>query len=262
MSSTPQNGNGHGVDPAELARKISAQAVYDRPLAKRFYKSVALDERADGFGLTLDGRAVKTPLKKALLMPNLALGQAVAREWENQGEFIDPNSMMLTKLSNTALDRVGDERARIIDEIIEYANADLLCYRAERPAELVSRQCKLWNPVLDWAARDLGAQFSITAGIVHQSQTEDCLSAFRSFVESMSNFSIAGYHNTMSMTGSALLAAAAQRGHLSADEIWSLAHVDEDWQIEQWGSDEEEAERRARRRDEFMNILEFLSLLD
>lgn len=262
MSSTTQNGNGHGVDPAELARKISAQAVYDRPLAKRFYKSVGLEEQAEGFALTLDGRAVKTPLKNALVMPNQALAQAVAREWESQGEHIDPNSMMLTKLSNTALDRVGGERARIAVEIVEYANADLLCYRAERPVELVARQSKLWDPVLDWAAEDLGAKFSVTAGIVHQNQTEECLAAFRRFVEGLSDFAMASYHNNMTMTGSALLAAAVQRGHLPADDVWSLAHVDEDWQIEQWGSDEEEAERRRRRRTEFLDVLEFLSLLD
>jgi len=262
MSTSSGNGHGDGPDPAELARKISAQAVYDRPLAKRFYKSVSLQEQPGGFGLALDERPVKTPLKKALMMPSRGLGDAVAQEWERQEEHIDPNSMMLTKLCNTALDRVGDDRARIIDEIVDYANADLLCYRAEGPVELVARQCKLWDPMLEWASQDLGARFSATAGIVHQSQSEDCLTAFRRFVEGLNDFAMAGYHNAMTMTGSAILAAAAQRRHLPADEVWSLAHVDEDWQIERWGGDEEEAERRTRRHAEFLGIFEFLTLLD
>ncbi len=256
------SGNGHGPDPAELARKISAQAVYDRPLAKRFYKAVSLQEQPGGFALALDDRPVKTPLKKPLILPNRGLGEAVVREWERQEEHIDPGSMMLTKLCNTALDRVGDDRTRIIDEIVDYANADLLCYRAESPAELVSRQCKLWDPVLEWASQDLGADFLTTAGVVHQNQSDACLAAFRRFVDGLSDYAMAGYHNAMSMTGSAVLAAAAQRRHLTAEEVWSLAHVDEDWQIEQWGPDEEEAKRRAGRHSEFQGIVEFLMLLD
>ncbi|MCP5081750.1 MAG: ATPase [Alphaproteobacteria bacterium] len=262
MSASSGNGHGHGPDPAELARKISAQAVYDRPLAKRFYKSVSLQDQSGGFGLALDERPVKTPLKKALRMPSRRLGEAVVREWERQEEHIDPGSMMLTKLCNTALDRVGDDRSRIIDEIVDYANADLLCYRAEGPAKLVARQCKHWDPVLKWAAEDLGARFSMTTGITHQSQSDACLTAFRRFVEDLNDFAMAGYHNAMTITGSAVLAAAAQRQHLPAEEVWSLAHVDEDWQIEQWGPDEEEAERRSGRRAEFQGIIEFLMLLD
>ncbi|NNF81093.1 MAG: ATPase [Rhizobiales bacterium] len=262
MSTSSGNGHGHAPNPAELARKISAQAVYDRPMVKRFYKSVSLREQPGGVGLVLDERPVKTPLKKTLLMPNRHLGEAVMQEWERQEEHIDPGSMMLTKLCNTALDRVGDDRARIIGEIVDYANADLLCYRAEGPVELVARECTLWDPVLDWASEDLGAQFSTTTGIIHQNQSADCLAAFRRFVEGLNDFAMAGYHNAMTMTGSAVLAAAALRRHLRAEEIWSLAHVDEDWQIEQWGPDEEEAERRSGRRAEFQGIIEFLMLLD
>ena len=262
MTGSPDNSHGTGPDPAELARKISAQAVYDRPLAKRFYKEVSLQELPEGFGLALDDRPVKTPLKKTLMMPSRQLSEAVVQEWERQEEHIDPSTMMLTKLCNTALDRVGDDRGRIIDEIVGYANADLLCYRAEGPVELVARQCKLWDPVLDWAAETLSAQFTTTAGVIHQNQSHACLAAFRRFVEDLDNFAMAGYHNAMTITGSAVLAAAALRRHLSADDVWSLAHVDEDWQIEQWGPDEEEAERRAGRRIEFQGIVEFLMLLD
>ncbi len=262
MSSRSGNGQSHGPDPSELARKISAQAVYDRPLAKRFYKSVSLEPASGAYRLLLDGRTVKTPLKRALTMPTEALATEVMKEWERQEEHIDPGAMLLTKLCNTALDRVGEDRTRIVNEIVDYANADLLCYRAERPVELVARQSKNWDPVLDWAADHLGARFSVTAGIVHQTQSEACLSAFRQFVDGLDDFVVAGFHNAMTMTGSAVLAAAAQRRHLAGDEIWSLAHLDEDWQIEQWGADEEEAERRARRRKEFLAMLEYLALLE
>ncbi len=261
MPKTPESGKGDFLDPAELARKVSAQAVYERPKTKRFYKAVSLEEQQGGFALALDGRSVKTPLKQTLIIPNSSLAKAVAGEWEQQGEFLDPNSMMLTKLCNTAVDRVRNERGRIVDEIVDYANADLLCYRAERPAELVVRQCKLWDPVLDWAAQDLGAHFAVLAGVVHQDQSDECLAAVRRFVDGLSDFAVAGYHNIMTMTGSAVLATASARGHLQPDEVWALAHVDEDWQIEQWGKDEEEAERRAGRRAEFMEIQAFLKLV-
>lgn len=262
MSSSDENSRPQAIDPNDLARKISKQAVYERPQAKRFYKEVVLEERPEGFGLALDGRPVKTPLKRPLMMPNSKLAQAVAQEWDDQQEHIDPNSMLLTKLCNTALDRVGQDRVRIVDEIVDYANADLLCYRAQGPVELVARQCKLWDPVLSWAADELGARFHVTEGVVHKEQDEGCLAAFRRFVEDQSNYAMAGYHNAMTMTGSAVLAAAALRGHLTPEEAWSLAHVDEDWQIERWGEDEEEAGRRAGRRIEFLGILDYLALLE
>ncbi len=262
MSSSSDKGHGQGPDPAELARKISAQAVYERPQAKRFYKVVTVERQEDGFCLHLDGRPVKTPLKKTLLMPTSALAEAVAEEWERQEEHIDPGSMLLTKLSNTALDRVGEDRDRIVDEIVDYANADLLCYRAQGPQELVIRQCKLWDPVLDWTAAELGASFLITEGVVHKNQSDECLDAFRRFAVGLSDHAIAGYHNAMTMTGSAVLAAAAMKGRLDGEEAWSLAHVDEDWQIEHWGADEEEAARRAGRREEFLGVLVYLSLLE
>lgn len=265
MNSSSENGqgpgNGHGLDPSELARKISAQAVYERPKAKRFYEQVTVQRQDNGFGLHLDGRPVKTPLKSALFMPTEALAEAVANEWESQEEHIDPSSMLLTKLCNTAVDRVGEDRERIVDEIVDYANADLLCYRAQGPQELLLRQGELWDPVLDWAANELGARFQITEGIVHQNQDAACLRAFRRFVADLGNHTIAGYHNAMTMTGSAVLAAAALKGRLGGEEAWSLAHVDEDWQIEHWGPDEEEAARRAGRREEFLGVLAYLSLL-
>ncbi|MEM8647089.1 MAG: ATP12 family protein, partial [Pseudomonadota bacterium] len=180
--------SGNGTDPQELARKIAAQAVYNRPLAKRFYKKVELVEQANGYGLVLDGRPVKTPLKQALSMPTRSLADEVAEEWEAQEEHINPATMLLTKLCNTALDRVGEGRQRIVDEIVDYANADLLCYRAEGPVELVARQSKQWDPILHWAAEALGARFTPTAGIVHQSQSEDCLGAFRRFVVGLDDF--------------------------------------------------------------------------
>ncbi len=252
---------GNGTDPQELARKIAAQAVYERPLAKRFYKKVKLVEQAKGYGLELDGRPVKTPLKQALSMPTRPLADQVAKEWEAQEEHINPATMLLTKLCNTALDRVGEGSQRIVDEIVDYANAELLCYRAEGPVELVARQSKQWDPILDWATEGLGARFSPTAGIVHQSQSEDCLGAFRRFVDALDDFTIAGFHNVMTLTGSAILAAAAREEHLPGERIWALAHLDEDWQIEQWGEDEEERSRRKGRQQEFDAMLMFLSLL-
>ncbi|MEM8688115.1 MAG: ATP12 family protein [Pseudomonadota bacterium] len=254
--------SGNGTDPQELARKIAAQAVYERPLAKRFYKNVELVEDVGGYSLALDGRPVKTPLKRPLTMPTKALADRVAGEWEAQEEHINPANMLLTKLCNTALDRVGEGRARIVDEIVDYANSDLLCYRAEGPVELVARQSKQWDPVIDWAAEALGARFSPTAGIVHQHQSEVCLGAFRLFVDGLDDFTVAGFHNVMTLTGSAILAAAAKAQHLPGDQIWSLAHLDEDWQIEQWGEDAEEQSRRKGRQEEFVAMLEFLSLLE
>jgi len=142
---------------------------------KRFYKDVTVTE---DLGIALDGRQVKTPMKAPLRLPTRALAEAVAAEWAEQGDEIKPATMYLTKLANTAIDRVGAHRAAIAQEVLDYANSDLVCYRTDRPPQLVEYQAKAWDPVVDWARTDLDAPFEVTDGILHRPQPEAALAAF------------------------------------------------------------------------------------
>lgn len=226
-------------------------------LPKRFYKEVTVTPENS---ILLDGKAVKTPGKRPLALPTRTLAEAIAEEWRGQGAHIDPATLLLTKLANTAIDRVGPDRARIIAEIVEFAGTDLVCYRAEGPAGLVDRESRQWDPVIAWALKSLDATLVVTAGVVHRKQPDRALAAIAAHVSALDSFTLAAFHNMMTLTGSTLIAAMTIVGDIAPDEGWRTAHAGEDFQIEQWGEDEEATQRRVRRRDEFMACARFASL--
>ena len=224
---------------------------------RRFYKDVSV---TDDLAIALDGRPVKTPLKASLRLPTRALADAVAAEWAAQGEDIKPASMILTKLANTAIDRVGEHRLAIDQEVLDYANSDLVCYRTDRPPDLVALQVKNWNPIVDWARTDLDAPFEVTSGIIHLPQPEAALSAFAMALKNLSDFELSAFYTIMTLTGSALIAMMLARRAITPDAAWAAAHVDEDYQIEHWGQDDEARDRRAGRHTEFIDCCRFMDL--
>lgn len=226
-------------------------------MKRRFWKAVAVGE---GNTITLDGKPVKTPMKAGLALPTPALAEAVAAEWAGQGETIDPFAMPMTRLANTAIDRVRLERQRIVAEIVGFAASDLVCYRAEEPADLVALQAKDWDPVLDWAMRRLDAAFIAGPGVTHRPQPEASLARVRALLSSRDEWFLTALHNFATLTGSGLLAAMLADGAITPEQAWAAAHVDEEWQASQWGADAEAAERRERRRGEFMEAWRFLLL--
>jgi chaperone required for assembly of F1-ATPase len=230
-------------------------------LPKRFYQRVDVANRDGGFALLLDEKPVRTPGKKPLLLPSHALAEAVAEEWRAQKERIDPATMPLTKLANSAIDGVKGREDEVIGDILNYAGSDLLCYRAEGPRGLVGAQRAHWDPVLAWAKSALGAPFVLAEGIVHVAQPQASLDRLREALEAHDPFGLAALHVMTGLTGSALLALAVALGRMTPEEAWKAAHVDEDWQIAQWGEDAEAASRRATRRREFTAAARALALL-
>lgn len=230
---------------------------------KKFYSEVTVAEasgEAGGASVLLDERPMRTPGKNSFRVPNSALAEAVAEEWRAQDEEIDPETMPLTRLVNTAIDAVEAAQEAVREDILNYANADLLCYRAEGPEALTARQTDLWDPLLAWAKERYGARLAIAEGVIHVDQPEASVAAIGRALEDFGPFALTALHVMTSLTGSALLPLAVAEGRLSADEAWAAAHVDEDWQVSQWGEDEEAAERRARRRQDFAAAAEMLRL--
>jgi chaperone required for assembly of F1-ATPase len=224
---------------------------------RRFYKDVTV---TDDPGIALDGRPVMTPMKAPLQLPTRQSAEAVAAEWAEQGEHINPATMILTKLANTAIDRVAEHRAAIEREILDYANSDLVCYRADRPPQLVERHVSFWNPIVDWARTELDAPFEVTDGILHRPQPEAAIAAFGVAIDGLTDFELAAFHSIMTLTGSALIAMMLARQALTPEAAWTAAHVDEDYQIEHWGQDDEARARREGRHAEFLACCRFLEL--
>jgi chaperone required for assembly of F1-ATPase len=236
------------VDPIRAARAHMRQAV-----VKRFYANVEVREVEGGRqALTLDGRAARTPGRNALSATSRALMLKVAAEWERQRATLDPADMPLTRLINAAIDGVARTMAETRAEILRYAGSDLLCYRAEEPETLVERQANAFDSTLRWAAETLSAPLTPAVGVVHVQQPPRSIEALRRALEAFDNpAALAGLSAMTNLTGSALLALATAHGFLTAEEAWRAAHVDEDFQSEFWGVDEEAKVRREARGREF-----------
>ena len=230
-----------------------------RPMPKRFYKLASVSEVN---GILLDGKSVKTPLKSALVLPNRTLAEAVAAEWQAQEVHINPALMPLTKLANTAIDRATHERASVVNEIVDYAGSDLVCYWAATPPALVERQLQHWLPIVDWAEATLRAKFKIARGITHIPQSIEAIAAVQFFAEAQDQWHLTALFLLTTLSGSTLLAAKILSGEISVNDAWSAAHVDEDYQIEQWGLDWEAEQRRTSRRREFDGLVTFLKLME
>lgn len=213
--------------------------------ARRFYDAVsAAPADGGGYAVLLDGRPVRRPAGSPLVLPTMALAEAIAAEWATQGERLDPQTMPLTRLANTALDRVRPDRDALIAALLSHVDGDLLCYRAEWPAELVARQGAAWQPLLDWAEAALSARLTVTAGLMPQRQSAEVTDALRTALDTLDDWSLTAAQCAAGACGSLVLALALVHGRLDGETCHALASLDETWQMEQWGEDEEALQAR------------------
>lgn len=249
---------GHAPDPMKRARQAMRT-----PLPKRFYKTVEAGEGEGGHRVLLDGKGAVTPGRSPLVLPSRGLAEAIAAEFGAQAEVIDPAGMPLTRLANTVIDGVRHEPDAVREEILRYASSDLLFYRADGPDGLVRRQAELWDPVLDWLRSETGARFVLSEGIMHVTQPPEALALVSAYLGRRAEpFRLAAMHVMTTLTGSALLAMAVEGGALGAEDAWAAAHVDEDWNISQWGEDAEAAARRAVRWRDMQSAARAIELLN
>ena len=229
-------------------------------MRKRFYHGATVGEAGEGFALLLDGKPVKTPARNALAAPTRALAEAIAAEWAAQETVIDPARLPLTRLANAVIDAVAAQAQPFTEEIAKYLGSDLLCYRADAPAGLVERQAQHWDPVLAWAADALGARFVPAQGVMQVAQPRQAIAAARAAIPA-EPWRLGAVASVTTLTGSALLALALACGGIDAEAAWTAAHVDEDWQMQQWGRDELALERRAFHHAEFEAAVKVLRLV-
>lgn len=229
--------------------------------AKRFWTDATAVPEAAGWGVRLDQRPLRTPLKAPLVVPTRAFAEAVAAEWAEAPPVIDPRAMRATRLANAAIDKVAAQHAEVVDHVAAYGATDLLCYRAEGPETLVERQRAAWDPVLAWAHEALGAEMRVATGIMPVEQDPNALARLREPVEAADPFRLAAIHDLVALTGSLVLGLSVTHGWLAPEEAWSLSRLDEDFQAEEWGADEEAAEMAALRRGAFLDAARFFILL-
>lgn len=246
-------------DPDPVRR---AQIQMKKHLPKRFYKAASVAPVEDKFAVHLDGKPVRTPVKALLAVPTEKAARLVAEEFAAQVDVIDPVKMPVMRLVNTALDGVVNNPQAVLEDILRFAASDMLFYRADAPQALVERENEHWDPVLDWARATLGARFNLAEGVTHVEQPRESIAVLGVHLSQRAEpLRLAALHLMTSLTGSALLALAVDFGELDAETVWLAAHVDEDWQIDQWGQDAEAVARRNARHRDFMAAVQLLEAL-
>lgn len=228
---------------------------------KRFYANAGVEERDGGFAVLLDGRPIRTPAGAPLVVPTRPLAETIAAEWAAQGETVQPATMPAMQLASTAIDRVATQREAIIAELMRYAETDLLCYQADKPAELVSRQAAVWQPVVDWAMLRFDAGLRVTTGILPVAQSAEALAALRRAVETYDEWRLCAVQSATAACGSLLLALAVAERRLSGEQAYEASQLDELFQTELWGEDAEAAQRRAILRKDVLAVEAFLAAM-
>ncbi|MEM9710343.1 MAG: ATP12 family protein [Pseudomonadota bacterium] len=224
---------------------------------RRFWEEVSVRPENGGFRVYLDARSLRTPHRSELLAPSAGLAEEVAAEWRAQGERIDPLSMPFTRSLNSAIDKVAPNPGPVADMLAAYAETDLLCYRAEHPDELIARQAETWDPYLDWAAERYGARLQPVKGLMPVDQPAEAVAAVARAVHGLDPYALTAAHDLITLTGSVILGLSGIEGHAEADTLWHAARLDELWQIERWGEDEEAERQAAARADAIRHALNF-----
>lgn len=221
--------------------------------ARRFWQAAQVERAGEGWQVALDGKPIRTPGKLPLVLPTRALAQAIADEWDAQTDVIDPNAMPLTRAANSAVEKVTPQFAAVAGMLAAYAETDLLCYRASAPATLADRQAAGWDPLIDWAARALKSPLKITEGVIPVAQDGAVLARLRARLDALTPWQLTALHDLVTLPGSLILGLAVLEGRLDADEAHALSRLDETFQAEQWGRDDE-AEAAAASRREAMGV--------
>jgi chaperone required for assembly of F1-ATPase len=227
---------------------------------KRFWTEARAVPVVGGHAVHLDGRPVRTPAKSPMILPTRAVAQAVAAEWQAQTGQVRPALMPMTRMANSAIDKVAPQFDAVAAMLADYGGTDLLCYRATSPAELVARQAAGWDPILDWAADTFGARLRTAPGVMPVDQPADALAALAAPLSRFTPFELSAVHDLVAIPGSLILAMAITEGRLGADEAFSLSRIDEVWQAEMWGPDEEAAESEALKRAAHADAARFFGL--
>jgi chaperone required for assembly of F1-ATPase len=229
---------------------------------KRFWTDVSAEQEGNGWRVMLDRRPVRTPARAPLLLPTEPLARAVADEWSSVGDEIDPRAMPLTGLANAAIDRVAPDCEAFAAGLARYAEADLACYRAERPSALVDLQAAIWDALLAWGRRRYDVDFCTTVGVVHVAQPAATIDRLSHAVSALDPFRLAGLSPLVTIGGSLVAALAVIEKTMTAEQAWDAVSVDERWQLDQWGSDSEAETGLEYRRRDFLAAGRFLDLLD
>lgn len=228
---------------------------------KVFWTDVDVVQDGADFKILLDGRGIKTPAKSPLHVPTHKLAMEIAAEWRALENKVDPEKLPLTKLANAAIDKVSVQSELIIEMLAEYATTDLLCYRATSPAKLVSREEQIWQPLLEWFEDVHGIKLQVGSGVMPIQQVDNVLGACTVLLKRFSSFELAAVYDLITLSGSFVIGLAVAGEKVTVSDAWAASRIDEDWQIQEWGTDQDASALAATRQNAFEQAAFVLTLL-
>ncbi|MEX0969918.1 MAG: ATP12 family protein [Paracoccaceae bacterium] len=228
---------------------------------KKVWQTVSVQPEGCSFAVYLDKRGLMTPGRAPLHLPTESFARGIAAEWDSVTDKVNPAEMPLTRAANSAIDKVTPQHKAVADMLTEYGGTDLLCYRAETPAELVAHQAEHWDEHLAWVAQEFGAALKTQAGVMPIAQPQDSLAQLGAAVAACDAFFLTALHDLVTISGSLVLGLAVLRGRLNADEAFDLSRLDAAWQAELWGEDDEAQRAAANHRRDMRAAAHMLELL-
>ena len=229
---------------------------------KKFWEKVSIKKiSSDSFCVMLDKRILKTPLKRDLILPNLNLAEEIVKEWDQDSKKINTESMIFYGLISTSLDKIIDNKNLYINDILDYVDTDLICYRAESPKELVELQKNKWDPIILFIEKYIGIKVQVFQGIFPKKQHTTVHTKLTNLINQFSIFEISVLHRITNITGSIFLSLCVLKKDISKKEVFELSVLDELWQSENWGFDEEISQKRKEISIELNRSIFFLECL-
>lgn len=228
---------------------------------KRFWKDASAVLQDGGWEIALDGRPVRTPTRAPLRVDSRSLADAMAAEWQAQGDSIDPATMPLTGIANAAIDLASSDPVAFAEPIAAYAESELFCYRDDRDAAFQAEQAAAWNPLLAWAEARYGIEFALTQGVLPIDQPAATVAALRGAVLAQDPFRLAPLTVLVTIGGSLVAGLALVEETFDAADLWQAVSLDELYQERRWGADRDAQKARAHKEAEWHNAARFLELL-
>ncbi|MDE8347968.1 MAG: hypothetical protein POG74_00600 [Acidocella sp.] len=232
---------------------------------KRIWTIVETNPTADGLQVLLDGKPIKKPSGAALLIPFAPLAEAIATEWRGaglDGGDIKPDDLPLTRMATTAIDRVATSHSNIISQLASYGLNDALCYRAETPASLATLEQAQWQPWLNWAYTAYQITLNTGFGITPIIQPPDTAEKFHAILQSFDIYQLTALGVAVPAMGSLVLGLALATGELDAPTAFEVSHIEENFQIQRWGTDELAEQRRLNILADLDLCVRFVALCD
>ena len=229
---------------------------------KKFWKTVQVKENSiNSYKILLDNNVLKTPLKKELIVENSKIAEEIYNEWNQDTNEIDTDSMIFYGIISTSIDKISYNRKSYIDDILDYVDTDLICYRAEKPNNLVQWQSKNWDPILSKAEKYINGKINVFTGIMPLKQDKETHLKITKFLMQFSNLEIVVLHKLINITGSIFLSLCILKGDIIKKYAFELSYLDELWQTKNWGCDEEASKNREKINDQLKRIIFFLDCI-